>query len=446
MTDGAIWRHLLEFAIPMSLGLLFQQLYNAVDSVVVGQYVGKQALAAVGSTGNIINMLVGLCNGLSVGAGVIISQRFGAKDNEKLHEAVHTTLSVTFLLCMIATTVGMLIVTPMLKMMDTPEDVFDQAKTYLSIYFSGISGLLLYNMGAGILRAVGDSQRPLYFLAFSAGLNIAGDLVFVLVFDMGVAGVALATILSQFCSAILVLVVLTRTDAPYGIHWNCLHIKADMLKSILAVGMPAGIQQAVTSFSNVFVQSYINAFESACMAGWTSYNKLDAFLLIPVQSISMASTTFVGQNYGAKKHSRARDGVKEALKLSAIITTVLAVLVIIGKRPLLRLISPEADVIEFGAYFITVISPFYVMICFNQIYAGALRGVGNAKVPMVIMLFSFVLFRQTYLYLTHRFIGQSLLLTALAYPAGWVLCSLLLTICYRRSILFKKQDELSLTA
>lgn len=446
MTDGAIWRHLLEFAIPMSLGLLFQQLYNAVDSVVVGQYVGKQALAAVGSTGNIINMLVGLCNGLSVGAGVIISQRFGAKDNEKLHEAVHTTLSVTFLLCMIATTVGMLIVTPMLKMMDTPEDVFDQAKTYLSIYFSGISGLLLYNMGAGILRAVGDSQRPLYFLAFSAGLNIAGDLVFVLVFDMGVAGVALATILSQFCSAILVLVVLTRTDAPYGIRWNCLHIKADMLKSILAVGMPAGIQQAVTSFSNVFVQSYINAFESACMAGWTSYNKLDAFLLIPVQSISMASTTFVGQNYGAKKYSRARDGVKEALKLSAIITTVLAVLVIIGKRPLLRLISPEADVIEFGAYFITVISPFYVMICFNQIYAGALRGVGNAKVPMVIMLFSFVLFRQTYLYLTHRFIGQSLLLTALAYPAGWLLCSLLLTICYRRSILFKKQDELSLTA
>ena len=446
MTDGAIWRHLLEFAIPMSLGLLFQQLYNAVDSVVVGQYVGKQALAAVGSTGNIINMLVGLCNGLSVGAGVIISQRFGAKDNEKLHEAVHTTLSVTFLLCMIATTVGMLIVTPMLKMMDTPEDVFDQAKTYLSIYFSGISGLLLYNMGAGILRAVGDSQRPLYFLAFSAGLNIAGDLVFVLVFDMGVAGVALATILSQFCSAILVLVVLTRTDAPYGIRWNCLHIKADMLKSILAVGMPAGIQQAVTSFSNVFVQSYINAFESACMAGWTSYNKLDAFLLIPVQSISMASTTFVGQNYGAKKYSRARDGVKEALKLSAIITTVLAVLVIIGKRPLLRLISPEADVIEFGAYFITVISPFYVMICFNQIYAGALRGVGNAKTPMAIMLFSFVLFRQTYLYLTHRFIGQSLLLTALAYPAGWVLCSLLLTICYRRSILFKKQDELSLTA
>ena len=441
MTEGSIVRHILEFAIPMAVGLMFQQLYNAVDSVVVGQYVSKQALAAVGSTGNIINMLVGLCNGLSVGAGVVISQRFGAKDYDKLHEAVHTTLCVTFILGVIATAVGMSIVTPMLHMMETPDDVFDQAKTYLTIYFSGMSGLLLYNMGAGILRAVGDSRRPLYFLAFSAGLNIVGDLLFVLVFHMGVAGVALATIIAQFCSAALVLIVLTRTKEPYGVKWNCLHIKWDMLGKILAVGMPSGIQQAITSFSNVFVQSYINAFESACMAGWTSYNKLDAFLLIPVQSIAMASTTFVGQNYGAKKTDRAKEGVKQSLKLSVVITAVLAVLMILCKRPLLRLISPEADVIEFGAYFVSVISPFYVMICFNQIYAGALRGVGNAKVPMVVMLFCFVLFRQTYLYTTHQYFGQSLLLTALAYPAGWVLCSILLAICCRQSILFKKEAD-----
>ena len=441
MTEGSILRHILEFAIPMAIGLLFQQLYNAVDSVVVGQYVSKQALAAVGSTGNIINMLVGLCNGLSVGAGVVISQRFGAKDYDKLHEAVHTTLSITFILGVIATVVGMSIVTPMLHMMETPDDVFDQAKTYLTIYFAGMSGLLLYNMGAGILRAVGDSRRPLYFLAFSAGLNIVGDLVFVLVFHMGVAGVALATIISQFCSAVMVMVVLTRTNEPYGVKWNHLRIRWDMLKQILAVGMPSGIQQAITSFSNVFVQSYINAFESACMAGWTSHNKLDAFLLIPVQSIAMASTTFVGQNYGAKKPSRAKEGVKQALRLSVVITAVLAVLMILCRRPLLRLISPEADVIEFGAYFVSVISPFYVTICFNQIYAGALRGVGNAKVPMVVMLFCFVLFRQTYLYTTHQYFGQSLLLTALAYPAGWVLCSILLAICYRRSILFKKETD-----
>lgn len=441
MTEGSILRHILEFAIPMAIGLLFQQLYNAVDSVVVGQYVSKQALAAVGSTGNIINMLVGLCNGLSVGAGVVISQRFGAKDYDKLHEAVHTTLSITFILGVIATVVGMSIVTPMLHMMETPDDVFDQAKTYLTLYFAGMSGLLLYNMGAGILRAVGDSRRPLYFLAFSAGLNIVGDLVFVLVFHMGVAGVALATIISQFCSAVLVMVVLTRTNEPYGVKWNHLRIRWDMLKQILAVGMPSGIQQAITSFSNVFVQSYINAFESACMAGWTSHNKLDAFLLIPVQSIAMASTTFVGQNYGAKKPSRAKEGVKQALRLSVVITAVLAVLMILCRRPLLRLISPEADVIEFGAYFVSVISPFYVTICFNQIYAGALRGVGNAKIPMVVMLTCFVMFRQTYLYTTHQIFGQSLLLTALAYPAGWVLCSILLAICYRQSILFKKETD-----
>ena len=440
MTDGSIFRHILQFAIPMAIGLMFQQLYNAVDSVVVGQYVGKQALAAVGSTGNIINMMVGLCNGLSVGAGVIISQRFGAKDYDNLREAVHTTLSVTLILGVIATTVGVLIVNPMLRMMETPDDVFDQAKTYLTIYFAGMSGLLLYNMGAGILRAVGDSRRPLYFLAFSAALNIVGDLVFVLVFHMGVAGVALATILSQFCSAALVLYVLTRTKEPYGVRWNQLRIRWNMLSKILAVGMPSGIQQAVTSFSNVFVQSYINAFESACMAGWTSYNKLDAFLLIPVMSISMASTTFVGQNYGAKKMDRAKEGVKESLKLSVIITAALAVLMIVCKRPLLRLSSPEADVIEFGAYFVTVISPFYIMICFNQIYAGALRGVGNANAPMVIMLGCFVLFRQAYLSITKYYFGQLLLLTALAYPAGWVLCSLLLAICYRRSKLFKSQE------
>ena len=445
MTEGSIVRHILKFAIPMSLGLLFQQLYNTVDSVVVGQYVSKQALAAVGSTGNIINMLVGLCNGLSVGAGVVISQRYGAKDYERLHEAVHTTLSVTFVLGLIASVAGISIVTPMLKMMETPPDVFDEAKAYLTIYFSGMSGLLLYNMGAGILRAVGDSRRPLYFLAFSAGLNIVGDLLFVLVFDMGVAGVALATIIAQFCSAALVLYVLTRTKEPYGVKWSCLHIQRNMLQKILAVGMPSGIQQAVTSFSNVFVQSYINAFDTACMAGWTSYNKLDAFLLIPVQSIAMASTTFVGQNYGAKKPERAKEGVKKSLHLSVIITAALAVLMILCKRPLLRLISPEADVLEFGAYFVSVISPFYIMICFNQIYAGALRGVGNAKIPMVVMLFCFVFFRQTYLYLAHLYFGQSLLLTALAYPAGWVLCSLLLAICYRRSILFKKEAEISCT-
>ena len=441
MTEGVIWKHLLEFSIPMMVGLLFQQLYNTVDTIIVGHFVGDSALAAVGSTGSIINMLVGLCAGLSAGAGVVISQRYGAHDDVKLREAVHTALALTLVLCVVVTAAGLAIVPPMLRMMKTPADVFDEAKEYLTIYFAGITGLLLYNMGSGILRAVGDSRRPLYFLCFSAVINVIGDLVFVIAFQMGVAGVAYATILSQLLSAVLVLIVLTRTDAAYGIRWRSLWPRWDSLKKILALGFPSGIQQAITSFSNVFVQSYINAFGTACMAGWTSYNKLDVFILIPVQSIALASTTFVGQNCGAQKYPRARAGVRQALYMSLISTALITVLVLIFKRPFLWLFSPDEEIVAYGARFITLISPFYITICFNQIFAGALRGIGNAKAPMMIMLFSFVVFRQIYLYLNMYFLNNSFLLTALAYPAGWIMCSILLFFCYRRSALCRAAAE-----
>ncbi len=434
MTGGSIWRQLLEFSIPMAIGLLFQQLYNTVDAVVVGHYVGKAALAAVGSTGNIVNMLVGLCAGLSVGASVVISQCYGAHDNDGLRDAVHTTMAVTFILCAVATAAGVLIVDPMLVLMDTPADVFPQAHEYLTIYFYGLTGLLIYNMGSGILRAVGDSRRPLYFLCFSAVLNIVFDLVFVINFGLGIAGVAYATILSEFLSALLVLFVLTRADAAYGIKWKLLAIGKKTLRRILAIGFPSGIQQALTSFSNVFVQSYINAFGSACMAGWSSYNKLDVFILIPVQSIALASTTFVGQNYGAGKLARAREGVKQSLYMSLIITAVLGVLMEFAARPMVMLFSTEEDVIAYGVQFLRLISPFYVLICFNQIFAGALRGVGSARAPMVIMLVSFVLFRQAYLYV-NKLLGGSFIPVAVAYPVGWVLCSLLMYIYYKKSIL-----------
>lgn len=434
MTQGTIWKLLLEFAIPMAIGLLFQQLYNTVDTIVVGQYVGKEALAAVGSTGSIVNMLVGLCAGLSTGAGVVISQCYGAHDYKKLHDAVHTTILLTFILCAIATGLGIFIVSPMLHFMDTPADVFPQAKEYLSIYFMGISGLLIYNMGSGILRAVGDSRRPLYFLCFSAAVNITFDLLFVVRFGLGIAGVAYATILSQFLSAILVLFVLTRSDAPYRIQWQHIGIRMDTLRRILAIGLPSGVQQAITSFSNVFVQSYINAFGSVCMAGWSSYNKLDIYVLIPVQSIALASTTFVGQNFGAKNLARARQGVRQALSMSLVVTALLSGLVILFARPLISLFTPEQDVIAFGVRFITIISPFYILICFNQIFGGALRGIGKARIPMIVMLSSFVLFRQIYLFV-NRLLGGEFLAVALAYPAGWVLCSILMTIFYKHSAL-----------
>ncbi len=439
MTEGTIWKQLLKFSIPMAIGLLFQQLYNTVDAVVVGNYVGKEALAAVGSTGSIINMLVGVCAGLSTGATVLISQRYGAHDDKGLHDAVHTTMMVSCILCVLATVLGAVIVDPMLKLMDTPADVMEEARAYLSIYFMGVSGLLLYNIGAGILRAVGDSKRPLYFLCFSAASNIVFDLLFVVKFGMGVKGVAYATVISEFLSALLVLYVLTRDPAAYGIRWKHLCIRQDALKSILLVGLPSALQSGVTAFSNVFVQSYINGFGSACMAGWSSYNKLDAFILIPVQSLALASTTFVGQNWGAEKAERARNGVRQALRISLTVTAIMAAGMVIFVNPLLHLFGSDPDMIAYGRRFITIISPFYVTICFNQIYSGALRGIGNAKAPMIIMLGSFVVFRQAFLLFNKFVLGNSVLGVTLAYPMGWVLCSTLLTICYRRSALFDGQ-------
>jgi len=439
MTQGTIWKQLLSYSVPLLVGLIFQQLYNMVDTVVVGRFVGKAALAAVGSTGSIVNMLVGFCAGLATGASVVISQCYGAKDMQRLHDAVHTTIVITFGLCAVMTALGLLIVEPALRMMDTPEDVIGEARVYLTIYFAGMSGMLIYNMGSGILQAVGDTRRPLYFLIFSAVVNTVLDLVFVLQFHLGVAGVAYATIIAQFLSAALILIVLSQDNAPYGIRWGHLRVSPDLFREILRIGMPSALQQAITSFSNIFVQGYINSFGSACMAGWSSYAKLDGLILLPTQSIAMASTTFVGQNYGANDMGRAKKGANQALRMSLLVTGLISALVMLFARPLLTLFTVEPDVLEYGQKFILMISPFYLMICFNQVYSGALRGIGNAKTPVMIMLFSFVVFRQLYLYV-NSLLGNSFVAVALAYPVGWVLCSTLLTILYYRSPLGRYRE------
>ena len=432
MTEGSIWRHMLHFSIPMAIGLLFQQLYNTVDTLVVGRFVGQQAQAAVGSTGPIINTIVGFCAGLATGASVVISQRYGAHDEDGLGKAVHTTVALTFLMSLVATAIGQVIIVPMLKFMRTPEDVMAESSCYLSIYFAGISGILLYNIGSGILRAVGDSRRPLVFLILSALLNTALDLLFVLAFGMGVDGVAYATVLAQVLSALLILYTLSREPGGYGIRWRRIRIDRESLSEILRLGLPSSIQSAITSFSNVFVQSYINHFGSACMAGYGVYGKIDAFALIPVQSISMSSTTFVGQNWGARQPDRAREGVRTAIIMSLAATAALGVLVFALARPLMGFFSPEPAVIDYGVRFIRIITPFYIMICFNQIYAGALRGVGDATMPTVIMLISFVAFRQVYLAVT-KALGAGFVAVALAYPVGWILCSALLILRFVRS-------------
>ncbi len=431
MTRGNVYGLLIEFAVPLLLGNLFQQLYNTVDTWVVGNYVGKEAFSAVGTVNPIINMLIGFFMGLSVGAGVVISQYYGAKQEDKVSDTVHTALVMTAVLGVLFTAIGVSMTPVMLKFMKTPPEVLPEAKRYLTIYFSGIFGLLLYNMGAGILRAVGDSQRPFYFLVLSASLNIVLDLLFVLAFHMGVAGVAYATILSQGISALLVLVVLLRADNCCRVQAKKLRMHWDVLKKIVKVGIPAAIQMAITAFSNVFVQSYINYFGADCMGGWTAYTKIDAFLFLPMQSVSMGATTFVGQNLGVNDVARARQGVGAALKISALITVVLMAPVVIFAPHLVRFFNDTPEVVAFGTLFLRMMSPFYVLCCVNQILAGSLRGAGDSRTPMFIMLGSFVVFRQIYLFCMTHFVSNTIIPVALGYPAGWLVCSTVTYLYFR---------------
>ena len=433
MTEGSIFRHLITFAIPLLIGNVFQQLYNMVDTWVVGNYVSGEAFSAVGTVGPIINLLIGFFMGFSSGAGVVISQYYGAKRYDKVHDTLHTAIVMTLIFGVAFTAIGILMVPTMLDLMNTPEDVLPEATEYLTIYFSGIIGLMIYNIGAGILRSVGDSKRPFYFLVVSAITNTVLDLVFVLVFHMGVAGVALATIIAQGLSAILIIITLIRTNSCIKLHITHLRLHGDMLAKIVKLGIPAAIQMAVTSFSNIFVQSYINYFDKFAMGGWTAYSKIDQLILLPMQSISLASTTFVGQNLGKGNEERARKGVTTALLLAVASTVVLMVPVMIFAPQAVWFFNKEPAVIEFGTLFIRWLSPFYVLCCVNQIYAGALRGSGNTTAPMAIMLLSFVLFRQVYLFVMANFISNTILPIAMAYPAGWLLCSTLVFIYFKKA-------------
>ena len=432
MTEGNILEHIIRFAFPLLIGNIFQQLYNTVDTWVVGNYVSNEAFSAVGSVGPVINMLIGFFTGLSSGAGVVISQYYGAKRYDKVHDAVHTSLVMTLLLGIVFTGIGIAMVPAMLRLMNTPAEVFPESATYLTIYFAGILGLMLYNMGSGILRAVGDSKRPFYFLVVCAAINTVLDLVFVLVFDMGVSGVALATIIAQFISAILVIITLMRTDICIKLILRDLKMDWEMLKKVVRIGFPAAIQMAITAFSNIFVQSYINFFGADCMSGWTAYSKIDQLILLPVQSIALASTTFVGQNLGINQIQRAKHGIRTSLWLGIGTTVVIMIPVLFFAPQLVAFFNSKAEVVQYGTLLLRCISPFYVLSCFNQIYAGALRGSGNSRAPMVIMLCSFVLFRQCYLYIMANFISNEIIPIAMGYPAGWFVCSLLMVLYYRR--------------
>ena len=422
MTEGNIVWLLIQFSVPLIIGNLFQMMYNTVDSLVVGNFVGKEALAAVGSTTMIVNMLVFFFNGVSTGAGVVISRYYGAKENGRLHTAVETTMFVTFVCGVLFTFIGILLVHPMLIFMSTPEDVMDAATVYLRIYFMGMLGLLVYNMGSGILRAVGDTRRPLLFLIFTSVVNAALDLLFVIVFHAGIAGVAYATIIAQFISAAMILVLLTRSKEVYRLTWRDLKCDLPVLKQIFMIGLPAGVQSVVTAFSNVFVQSYINSFGSACMAGWSCYNKLDTFIMLPMQSMAQAATTFVGQNVGAGKNDRVNKGTVQTMALTVGITAVTAALLFFFAAPANGIFTDDGEVIRYGVLFLQTNVFFLLFNCVNHTLAGALRGRGDSAGPMIIMLLNFVAVRQVYLFILTRYISNTPRLVGFSYPVGWTAC------------------------
>ena len=437
MTHGSIAKHLLSFALPLLLGNIFQQLYNTVDTWVVGNFASNEAFSAVGSVTPIINILIGVFTGLATGAGAVISQYYGAKQEDRVQDAVHSAVLVTFLLGAVFTLIAIVAAPWMLRLMKMPQNVFPHALTYLRIYFGGIIGLLMYNMGSAILRAVGDSRRPFYFLLVAALLNTVLDIVFVMGLKMGVTGVALATIIAQAVSAILVLTTMLRTKSCVRLSLKKLRLHKDVLINIFKIGVPTAMQMGITSFSNVFVQSYINHFGDNFMSGWTAYLKIDQLIFLPIQSLGLSVTTFVGQNLGANQPKRARKSVGIAL-LMAVSSAVLLILPVMVFAPaLVAFFNAKAEVVAYGTLLLRWVSPFYILCCFNQVFGGALRGAGNSKIPMLITLCSFVVFRQIYLFVMANYICNEVIPIALSYPAGWFLSATAMVLYFRKTKLTK---------
>ncbi|MBQ7159137.1 MAG: MATE family efflux transporter [Treponema sp.] len=418
MTQGNIASLLVRFAVPLLIGNVFQQLYNTVDCVIVGNVLGKDALGAVGSTTHIIWALIGFFNGFSTGAGVVISQAFGAKKYDDLQKAVHTTLAGTLILGAFMTVFGIVVSPLILRLISTPAEIFVQADVYLKIYFGGIVFLMLYNMGAGILRATGDSKRPLYFLLFSSVLNIGFDVLFVVLFRWGIAGAAYATVLAEIISAAFVLYLLMRTDDVYKLRLRKLQIDIPTLKRIIAIGLPGGISGSITYFSNTFMQRYFNYFGSACTAAWASFSKVDQFSYLPMTSISFSVATFVGQNYGAKQYERIRHGIRVAVRIGLVSIGIISAIVFACAEQCISLFSREPDVIRFGVIFIHAAAPWYFLCCLSMTYSQVMRGLGNVVVPTVTGFCGFVATRQIYLFVVSR-VTDSFTFIPYAYPLGW---------------------------
>lgn len=419
MTEGVIWKQLLAFSLPLLVGNLFQQLYNTVDSVVVGNFIGSDALAAVGSSNSLINLIIGMFMGIGTGAGVIISQYYGAEEKQKLHWAVHTTMALSVIGGFLLIALGVLLSPLILVLMGTPESVMPGAVAYLRIFFCGSLFNLVYNMGSGVLRAVGDSKKPLIFLCISSVVNIVLDLLFVVVFQMGTAGVGYATVAAQGVSALLTVRALVRTDDSYRLELDKIKIDRRMMARVLKIGIPSGIQQSIISLSNVIVQANVNSFGAAAMAGFGSYSKIDGFAMLPLQSFCMAATTFTGQNIGARKSRRVKQGVFQGLVISMIYTILISIILYLNAERILRVFSPDQDVIAYGYSSMLILLPFYWTMAIHQILMGSIRGSGRTMVTMLIGVGNMCILRMIYINLLVPFF-PSFEAVMWCYPITWL--------------------------
>ncbi len=430
ITEGVIWKQLLLFFFPILFGTLFQQLYNAADAVIVGRFVGKEALSAVGGgTGTVINLLVGFFVGLSGGASVVISQYYGARKAELVEYAVHTAIAFCILGGFVLMVGGILTAPAILTAMDTPADVLDPSILYIRIYYVGTIGNLIYNVGAGILRAVGDSRRPLYFLIASCFANILLDLLLIVCFDLGVAGAGIATICSQALSAVLVILVLVRVKDMHRLDLHKIRIDRKMLHRIVQIGFPAGLQSVMYSLSNIIIQAAINGLGTDTVAAWTVYGKMDALFWMTISSFGIAITTFAGQNYGAGKMERVRKGISTCLAMCFASTIVISILLNIGGYFLYSLFTSDPEVLRIGMQIVHFLVPtFFTYVCV-EVLSGALRGVGDCWIPTVICLSGICLIRVLWIMLA---VPQrpNIYTMTFSYPLTWTITSVLFIVYY----------------
>jgi len=431
MTEGSIWRHMIRFAIPVFLGNLFQQFYNTFDSIVVGRFAGRDALAAVASSGNLIFMMISFFVGLSMGAGVVISRWFGGGDEERLEAAIHTNVAFGCVCGVLLTAVGMLLTPQILVWMKTPENVLPLSILYFRIFFAGSLGSVLYNTFTGIMRAVGDSRTPLMYLIIASLTNIVLDLLFVGALSMGVAGAAVATIISQFFSAVLCAIRLMRMEGACRLVPRRVRFDMRQLRLIVNQGIPAGLQNSIIAIANVVVQSNINTFGDAVMAGHGAYSKVEGFAFLPINSFSMALTTFIGQNLGAGKHERARKGARFGIVSAMLLAEGIGLLIFLLAPRAIALFNDDPEVIAVGVKAAHTEAFFFCFLAMAHSISAVLRGIGKAKIPMYTMMGCWCLLRVAYITVALRYYRDTLVIFS-AYPLTWICSCMIFLICYLR--------------